>query len=361
MTRPLRSILLLASALPLLGGCVAAAIPVVAGGVMLGKGDKDKEAPAREEVAVSEPQPMPDPMPEPEPDMLAPADPVVTVGPVDELEDEEPEPADETASVSSWTDDFMEQPPEQSSSDNVAAELPAKSPDIGDESDAGEPVVDQPAPETEPNGEVRPAMERPAMERPVTAQPDAIDFRAYDVFYSYVEQQARRDPVDDERQSALLASPGNLSPRRTDCSIRPPAVLLDLDPSGGTFSLSEAQRPNDALAQILLSLRMQQIDVFWISQRSAINAAAIRKALSESGLDPQGRDSLLLMRRKDDRKQTRRREVGETHCLLAIAGDDRSDFDELYSYLKDKSAAQPLEQLIGVGWFLAPLPLTEGR
>ena len=349
MTRPLRSILLLASALPLLGGCVAAAIPVVAGGVLLGKGDKDSEAPASQEVEVSEPQPMPDPVPEP--DTPAPADPVVTVGPLDEMEDEGSEPAGPPASVSSWTDDFMQPLPEQGSSDSTVAELPANSPDADDDGGAGEALADQPARELEPNGEERPEM----------AQPDAIDFRAYDVFYSYVEQQARRDPVDDERQSALLASPGNLSPRRTDCSIRPPAVLLDMDPSGGRFSLSGTQQPNDALAQILLSFRMQQIDIFWISQRSAIDAAAIRKALTESGLDPQGRDSLLLMRRRDDRKQTRRKELGETHCLLAIAGDDRADFDELYSYLKDKTAAQPLEQLIGAGWFLAPLPLTEGR
>ncbi len=67
-----------------------------------------------------------------------------------------------------------------------------------------------------------------------------------------------------------------------------------------------------------------------------------------------------MMRRKDDRKQTRRKELGETHCVIAIAGDMRGDFDELFLFLKDPASAAPLERLIGAGWFLIPLPLQEG-
>jgi len=207
------------------------------------------------------------------------------------------------------------------------------------------------------------AAEPPAPITPVT-RPSAttlpfgpLDFRAYDVMYNYVEQQSRRDPTQTPRQSALLAAPGSLSPLRTECSIRPPAVIVDLDPGENVFDPAINAAPNPALSQMLASLRLQEVEVFWISEIAAVKAGAVREALVDSGMDAQGRDQLLLMRRVGDRKQTRRRELAETHCLIAIAGDSRADFDELFLYLRDKSAAQPLEELIGEGWFLTPLPL----
>ena len=111
---------------------------------------------------------------------------------------------------------------------------------------------------------------------------------------------------------------------------------------------------------MLAALRLQEVEIFWSSTLPAVRAGEVRKVLTNSGLDPRGRDGLLLMRNKEDRKQARIKDLGETHCLIAIAGDRRADFDELYLYLRDKSAAQPLEELIGAGWFLTPLPLNEG-
>jgi len=206
--------------------------------------------------------------------------------------------------------------------------------------------------------DVPPAPITPAARPSATTLPfGPLDFRAYDVMYNYVEQQSRRNPTQIPRQSALLAAPGSLSPLRTECSIRPPAVVVDLDPGEQVFDPAIDAAPNPALSQMLASLRLQEVEVFWISEITAVKAGAVRKALVDSGMDAQGRDQLLLMRRVGDRKQTRRRELAETHCLLAIAGDSRADFDELFLYLRDKSAAQPLEELIGEGWFLTPLPL----
>lgn len=176
---------------------------------------------------------------------------------------------------------------------------------------------------------------------------------------SYVESQARRDPVSQPRQSAILAAPGSLSPDRSDCSIRPPAVVFDLDPADEAFDPSGKAKADPALVQMLHSFRMQEVEIFWVSELAALDAGKIRKRLVESGLDPVGRDGLLLMRRIDDRKQARRRELSETHCAIAIAGDRKTDFDELYEYLKDPSAAKPLDSLLGAGWFLIPSPLLD--
>ncbi|MGB7373308.1 hypothetical protein [Pontixanthobacter sp.] len=184
--------------------------------------------------------------------------------------------------------------------------------------------------------------------------------RAYDAMYRYVETEANRDPVERPRQSAVLAAPGALSPSRADCSIRPPAVLFDLDPADGLFDAATMRQAQPQLADITRALRSQEVDIFWLSGQTALKAAPVRRLLAASGLDPEGDDGLLLMRRAEDRKQQRRADVQDTHCLIAIAGDTRADFDELYDYLKSPELAQPLEELVGAGWFLAPLPLSSG-
>lgn len=299
----------------LLGGCVAAVIPLAAGGVLAGKDElglsrKDEARPQRSDAP-----------PEPEP--------VAITAPV-------PEPVTEATLAD--TDDSPEAP---------ASELPPTT---------------VPAAAQTPSADMAPPaiIARTPVSSSASPPAPALDSRAYDALYTYVDQQARRDPVELPRQSALLLAPGSLSPVRTNCSIRPPALLIDLDPADRVFDPDLSPAPNPALSQMLASLRLQAIDVFWISKIAAVRAGAVRKALVDSGLDPAGRDGLLLMRKLDDRKQLRRRELDETHCVVAIAGDTRADFDELYLYLKDTAAAQSLEELIGAGWFLAPLPLTEG-
>ena len=182
-------------------------------------------------------------------------------------------------------------------------------------------------------------------------------YQVFSGILNYADTQAGLDPISEPRQSAILAAPGSLTPQRSDCSIRPPAVMFDLDPAGAVFDPVAETKAAPALAQILSAFRLQEIAIFWISELPALDAGAVRKRLVESGLDPIGRDGLILMRRADDRKQTRRRELSETHCVIAIAGDTKSDFDELYDYLKDPSAAQPLDAMLEAGWFLTPLPL----
>jgi len=178
---------------------------------------------------------------------------------------------------------------------------------------------------------------------------------AFEPFIGYALAETARHPTDDRRRSAILADPGTLQPVTTDCSILPPAVLIDLDPAGGTLDIASLT-PDAPLGRALEDLRAQETDVFWISETSAGDAGTLRNRLRETGLDPAGRDTLLLMRRPGDRKQLRRKELARTHCVMAIAGDERSDFDELYAYLKDPSAAAALDALIGRGWFLVPTP-----
>ena len=178
--------------------------------------------------------------------------------------------------------------------------------------------------------------------------------RVLDAFYGRASAQARLDPVETPRNSALLAAPGTLAPETRDCSILPPAVLVDLDPGKAAYDPGAALPFDRRLSNTLAALRAQDVTVFWLSGASAAQAGAIRRNLRTQGLDSFGRDELLVMRYPDDTKQLRRREIGETHCLVAILGDERSDFDELYAYLRDPAAATALDPLLGSRWFLLP-------
>ncbi len=183
----------------------------------------------------------------------------------------------------------------------------------------------------------------------------AVSPNAITTLISYTNQQ-RFEPAGS-RSSAILADRITLEPDRAPCLGVRPTILIDLDPDGGVLSPANASRPPSGLAGGLEQLREDGVDVAWISSNPASAANAIRETLRETGLDPYGRDQLLLVRNSDDRKQTLRDGLAESTCIVAIAGDTRSDFDELYDYLLNPEDAASLEPLFGDGWFIIPQPL----
>lgn len=182
---------------------------------------------------------------------------------------------------------------------------------------------------------------------------------------AYVLEVIQNEQSPKAGQSALLINPSRLDARRTKCEAfgtgakRPPAVLIDLDDKNGIFDPNVVAPTYDGDAYGHLSrLREAGVTIGWMSALTAADAGGIRKALQASGLDVEGSDELVLFRYPDDRKQTRRGEFGSAFCLIAIAGDDRADFDELYQYLLKPNGAASLEPLIGNGWFLLPTGLS---
>ncbi|MGI8942868.1 MAG: hypothetical protein ACR2FJ_01280 [Qipengyuania sp.] len=173
-----------------------------------------------------------------------------------------------------------------------------------------------------------------------------------DRFFGYALAQTGRDPARTPRDSALLAAPGLLRPERMACASRPPAVLIDIDPGKGTFDPLVAAQPHPRLPQALAALRAREISVFWISRLGEDFGDSLREVLAETGLDPRGEDQLLLLRTLDERKQTRRVEIARRYCPVAVLGDERADFDELYLYLKHPETALALDAMLDAGWFL---------
>lgn len=231
-----------------------------------------------------------------------------------------------------------------------------------------DPVLESSSPLREPEPEPEPASPEPQLQAVPPLDPAATsasasaqgslvavsaEFGSYAEFARYASAQAALDPIESPRNAALLASAGSLQPVMQECGILPPAVIIDLDPAGSKLDSAAPLRADADLAEGLARLRAADVAVFWISGATALEAGKVRERLLSSGLDPWGRDGLLLIRRSDDRKELRRREVSRTHCVVAIAGDTRSDFDELFEFLRNPAAAARLDALIGKGWFLA--------
>jgi len=184
---------------------------------------------------------------------------------------------------------------------------------------------------------------------PVTPMPGAFD--AF-IRYAAAAKLAVGTPL-----SAVLRDPVALDGKRASCTSEKTAVMLDLDMGGTSYSPGMKLYADPDLMLGLGELRAQGIQVAWLSSAPAAYAGDLRMALRSSGLDALGRDPLLLMRKPDDRKQTRRKEFAAETCLIAIAGDQRPDFDERYKYLRNPDDAAGLDVLIGNGWFLAPSPI----
>ncbi|MFC4256112.1 hypothetical protein GRI97_11715 [Altererythrobacter xixiisoli] len=157
----------------------------------------------------------------------------------------------------------------------------------------------------------------------------------------------------------------SLKPEYPICQARDNAVLIDLDRGSGSLLPGVETVPATGLAHALSRLRSAEVVVLWVSSLHGNNIIEVGDALRKSGLDPAGRDPILLARNDGERKQMLRVQANEDVCVIAMAGDQRSDFDELFDFLQNPGERTPLDSMIGNGWFLAPPPLgllgQEGR
>jgi hypothetical protein len=199
------------------------------------------------------------------------------------------------------------------------------------------------------------------------AVPNAVPATAggtfFDPFFSYASSPEflMRPGAAPERASAVLVDAAALRPDRVECAQGNSTVLIDLDPAAGKLFPIDLSSASPALADRLAQLRRMGVAIAWISGNTVDKENDIRMALFRSGLDPVGTDDVLLMRSSDERKQLRRDQLAQSSCLIAIAGDERSDFHELFDYLLNPADARALEPLIGEGWFLIPTPLISER
>lgn len=404
-----------------LQGCVAAAFPIVAGGLMAGEGrtggDTAADSAAAPAVAtapapvaapaVSQPEvivasastsasstvaavetaeaeaeafeePAPTivttPAPEPEP--------VLVAGELAEMAEAEEAPS-AAATVASSMSALERAPALAASAAAPAAPAPVPTPaptptpmPIAPAPAPAQTVAIAPSPVPATTSAAVPAVSEVAVPRTraetpaaggLVAVPSAIPATAggtfFDPFFSYASSPEflMQPGTGPDRASAVLIDATALRPDRMECAQGTSTVLIDLDPKGEDLLPADISSASPALAQRLAELRRKGVAIAWISGLAADKENEIRMALFRSGLDPLGTDDVLLMRSSDERKQLRRDQLAQTSCLIAIAGDERSDFHELFDYLLNPADARALEPMIGEGWFLIPTPLLSER
>ncbi len=170
----------------------------------------------------------------------------------------------------------------------------------------------------------------------------------------------------EQRAESALLKPGYIGGRgeRRSCFGLPPAIMIDIDNAVGQPGARAALSPllpanSDDLSSALTSLRSEKITIIWISDLPESNARKLISRLRSAGI-LESSDFLSLNRGKEDRKQLRRAAAAESHCIIAIAGDQRSDFDELFGYLRDPANFADLDPMLGNGWFLHEIPDVQG-
>lgn len=179
-------------------------------------------------------------------------------------------------------------------------------------------------------------------------------------FAAHALRAAQRLETGEPVDSMVLAPDFRIeSPQSVACAGKPLAVLIDLDPAGSANWLAHDRLVRrDSLVPAIGAIRAAGIAVIWLSDQPLSNAATIRALLADAGLSSDSKDEFLFLGRGgSDRKQIRRWDAAAAYCIVAIAGDKRSDFDELYDYLRDPDGAVTLENRFDKGWFLTPPPL----
>ncbi|MEH6827095.1 hypothetical protein [Parasphingorhabdus sp.] len=300
MARLRLSVIILAT-LPLLSGCVAALLPLAALGTM-GKNQIDRVQAKRELVAVGAI------------DLAMPVG-TVTIGPDSETADALPGAAKKFAGQGGATG-IVEVDLDEEAADYIAQFF--------------QPV----GPEASPYA----------------------DFAAH-----ALKQSARLEAGEGVESVVLIPRVDIFKPETMACEHKPLAVVIDLDDvTGRDWIKAETLYRQNGLIEVLNSLRAAEISVIWLSDQPVTASQRISAILNEAGFSQSESDDFLFLDRgAEDRKQVRRWDAARNYCIVAMAGDDRADFDELYDYLRDPDGAITLNNMFDNGWFLTPPPLVE--
>ena len=166
-------------------------------------------------------------------------------------------------------------------------------------------------------------------------------------------QAERRQAGASVRSAVLVEKVSLIEPRAVDCGDKPSAIIIDMDEAPGV-ELSDGEAIG--FGELLQFLRDNGIVIAWVSDRSTGELAEDLALLQGGDFPAMQADDIQLFAWPGLRKQERRWNFAATHCVLAIAGDRKSDFDELFDYLRDPDYAIRLDAWTDRGWFLLPYP-----
>ncbi len=180
---------------------------------------------------------------------------------------------------------------------------------------------------------------------------------AYTPFVRYALDQVGKRAQGIPIRSAVLVNQVSLvNPETLPCANKPMAVVIDLDIAPGTPAEIEIEAQS-GFGTLLQILRDTDVRVVWAGSKSQKATEPTLSALRKGDKPALSDADILLLRDGKFSKQEQRWILARSYCVVAVAGDRKSDFDELYDYLRNPDYAIRLEAFMDRGWFLLPHPV----
>jgi 5'-nucleotidase (lipoprotein e(P4) family) len=224
----------------------------------------------------------------------------------------------------------------------------------------------------------------------------ALSRQAYNLLVDAVRRRLDGEKSDPGGKpgpgSAILRADATLErPTTVDCGNKPNAVVFDIDETlllnlgyeyytmrnESAFDLSIWENwektgavyaaPVPGAVEALNDLRKLGVTVIFNSNRSAGSAAFTSVALDYAGLGPAVHGETLYLAGDaggGSRKDARRAVIAARYCVVAMAGDQLSDFSDLFNATQTTSASRralpqsaALSGFWGRLWFMLPNPV----
>ena len=226
-----------------------------------------------------------------------------------------------------------------------------------------------------------------------SAEAAAISRQAWAGLVDYV---AGRIGGKDRSSGVVLAAGATLAnPRFVPCAGKPPAAVFDVDETvllnlgaeaddlargANRFDAARWDRfektgaasvvPTPGAKDALDRLRAMGLTVIFNTNRAAANAAQAQAAIEGAGLGPAVHGETLFLAGDDatgSRKDGRRALIAQRYCVVAMGGDQLTDFNDLFridtadgAAAASRRAATGLPGISGMwghGWFVLPNPV----
>lgn len=164
----------------------------------------------------------------------------------------------------------------------------------------------------------------------------------------FVQQAAEYDALCYQAfNTARVSLAQKLMDRDTE---KPPAVLVDIDetlldnspyeakmvkdsifyPTGwDEWIQSEEARPVPGALEFLRYADLQQVKIFYVSNRKASSLQATMTNLNQVGF-PQVDENRMYLRTETSGKEARRMQIADTHEIVMLVGDNLNDFSEVF-------------------------------
>lgn len=212
-----------------------------------------------------------------------------------------------------------------------------------------------------------------------TGEAAAYSLQAYQALWNHLSQQAERRRRGEVLQSVILTPGATLdAPGYAACGNKPLAVVFDLDESADKAADPDApwrRWKGDGTDAVVATpgavegidaARREGIAVIFTTRRSPESALGVTGLLDRLGFgrfEP-GRTLILAGSAEAGKGDEQVRQViAAGYCVVALVGDSLNDFSKLFEVANDAAKRQTaatetmVAPLWGSGWFILPNPV----